>query len=309
MGESKNFDRRVEPIMLAGDGKNILADELRRKGHVRTTPVEAAFRVVPRHLFVPEVDPDQAYRDVVVPIEELPGGKVESSASQPAIVAQMLEQLSIEPGDRVLEVGAATGYNAALIAHLVGEGGHVVTVEIDESLARRARESLAAAGFGQVEVVHADGGLGHPAGAPYDRIIVTAGAPDITPAWREQLALEGRLVLPLELWPGLQVCAAFEPAEDHLGREHLVSVAAVWCGFLRMGGEFAAPESDPDEGTVSGTALEARLRGLRDASLASGLPFPEWFRMRAYPRESGCALDPEELVIEKRWSRLVLDQL
>lgn len=298
-------------------GRNGLVDELKRRGHIRTVSVEAAFGAVSRHLFIPEVTLERAYRDEVVPIEVLPGGEVASSASQPAIVAQMLEQLSIVPGDRVLEVGAATGYNAALMAHLVGEEGHVVTVEIDGSLARRARESLAAAGYEHVEVVHGDGGLGHPAGAPYDRIILTTGAPDIAPAWRKQLAPEGRLVLPLELWSGLQVCVAFEPAEDYLGREHLVSVAAAWCGFLRMGGEFAAPESDPeeaeverpDEGTVSETAIEARLRGLRDASLASGLPFPEWFRMRAYPRELGYVLDSEELIIEKRWSRLVLDQL
>lgn len=293
--------------MSVSDGRNVLADELGRKGYVRTASVERAFRAVPRHLFIPEVDPDRAYRDEVVPIE-VPGGTVASSASQPAIVAQMLEQLGIEPGDRVLEVGAATGYNAALMAHLVGEGGHVVTVEIDQSLARRARESLAAAGYARVEVIHADGGLGHPEGAPYDRIIVTTGAPDIAPAWRDQLAPEGRLVLPLELWPGLQVCAAFEPAEGHLA-----SVAAVWCGFLRMSGEFAdqdeAEVERPDQRAVSGTALEARLRGLRDVSLASGLPFPEWFRMRAYPRESGCVPDSEELIIEKRWSRLVLDQL
>ncbi len=305
----------MEPSMSVNDGRNVLADELRREGYVRTAPVEAAFRAVPRHLFVPEVDPNRAYRNEVVPLE-VPGREVASSASQPAIVAAMLEQLGLESGCRVLEVGAATGYNAALMAHMVGGEGRVVTVEIDEALARRARESLAAAGFGRVAVMHGDGGSGHPDGAPYDRIIVTAGAPDIVPAWREQLAPNGRLVLPLELWPGLQVCAAFEPADDHLA-----SVAAEWCAFLRLGGEFADPGSGPwlgsqepeaerpAEGTVSETALEARLRGLRDASLASGLPFPGWFRMRAYPRELGYVPDSEELIVEKRWSRLVLDRL
>lgn len=283
-----------------------MTEELVRKGYVRTASVEAAFRAVPRHLFVPEVAPGRAYYDEVVPIET-PGGAAASSASQPAIVAQMLEQLGVEPGGRVLEVGAATGYNAALMAHLVGEEGHVVTVEIEETLAQRARESLVEAGFGSVEVMHADGGMGHAERAPYDRIIVTAAAPDIAPSWREQLTTGGRLVLPLELWPGLQVCAAFEPAGDHL-----VSVSGAWCGFLCMGGEFAAPEETVErsgERTASGTTLEARLRGLRDASLASGLPFPEWFRMRAYPRESGYVPDSEELIVEKRWSWIALDQL
>lgn len=291
--------------MSVNDGRDALTDELARKGYIRTAAVERAFRAVPRHLFVPEVDLDHAYRDEVLPIET-PNCAVASSASQPAIVAEMLEQLGTEPGDRVLEVGTATGYNAALLAYLVGESGSVVTAEINESLARRARRSLAAAGYSCVEVLNADGASGYPECAPYDRIIVTAGAPDIAPAWREQLAAGGRLVVPLELWPGLQVCVAFEPAKDHLA-----SVAAAWCGFLRMGGEFAGSEEEverPDERPAFEVSLESRLRGLRDASLASGLPFPEWFRMRAYPRGSA-APDSEELVIEKRWSRLVLDQL
>lgn len=80
----------------------------------------------------------------------------------------MLEQLQLESGHRVLEVGAGSGYNAALMAHMVGKKGRVVTVEIEEALARRAREHLGAAGFGRVEVVHGDGGLGHPEEAPYD---------------------------------------------------------------------------------------------------------------------------------------------
>lgn len=185
-----------------------------------------------------------------------------------------------------------------------------MTVEINEPLAHRARESLAAAGFGKVEVINADGGLGYPEKAPYDRIAITTGAPDIVPVWREQLAYDGRLVLPLELWPGLQVCVAFEPAGDHLE-----SAAAEWCGFLRMGDKFAAPEDSeverPGEGerAVPRTALEARLRELRDASLATGLPFPEWFRMRAYPQGTGSVPNSEELIVEKKWSRIVFDQL
>lgn len=305
------------------DHRHTLADELLRKGAILTAPVKAAFRYVPRHLFVPEVDPDRAYRDEVIPIEA-PGSaeEVASSASQPAVVARMLEQLAIEPGDRILEVGTATGYNAALMAYLVGEGGRVVTVELAEALAHRARGSLAAVlekGFGPVEVVHADGARGYPEQAPYDRIVVTVAAPDIAPAWRQQLAPGGRLAMPLELWTGLQVCVAFEPAEDRLGREHLASVAGAWCGFLSMGGELAQPQFTDqseslgylsEERADSRIAFEARLRGLRAASLATGLPFPEWLRIRAYPRELDYTLDSEEdLILEKDFSRLVLDQL
>lgn len=292
--------------MSEDEGRNVLADELARKGYIRTTAVEGAFRAVPRHLFIPEAAPDLAYRDEAVSVET-PEGMAESSASQPSIVAKMLEQSGVESGDRVLEVGTATGYNAALLSRLTGEEGRVVTVEINESLALRARRSLSAAGFSRVEVVCADGSSGHPEEAPYDRIIVTTGAPDIALAWREQLAPGGRLVLPLELWPGLQVCIAFEPSGDHLA-----SVAAAWCGFLRMGGELAGAEEEierPDERPVDEASLEARLRVLRDVHLVSGSPFPEWFRMRAYRRDSAPVPDSEELVIEKKLSRLALDQL
>ncbi len=290
--------------MSAHNGRNTLADELQRRGHIRTSSVESAFRTVPRHLFVPEVAPDQAYRDEVVPIT-VPGKANASSASQPAIVAQMLEQLELSPGQRVLEIGTASGYNAALMAHIVDEEGQVVTVEIEGTLTQRARERLDAAGFGRVEVVHADGGLGYPDEAPYDRIIVTAGSWDIAPAWREQLNSSGRLTLPLEVWPSLQVCVAFKPEKDASG-DHLASVAAQWCGFLRLRGEFAGPESGPGEPEVE-LPIEERLRVLRDESQASGRPFPEWLRIRAYPRGSGYIPSPEELVVEKRWSRLIFD--
>lgn len=285
--------------MTAEDHRNALTDELKRKGHVRSTPVEAAFRAVPRHLFVPEVNPELAYHDEVIPIETS-SGEGASSASQPAIVAEMLEQLGLTPGQKVLEVGAGSGYNAALMAHAVGEEGRVVTVEIEDDLARRAHRGLGEAGFGRAEVVHADGSLGYPEEAPYDRIIVTAGAPDITPAWTEQLRPEGRLVLPLEIWPDLQVCTAFEPVEDHLE-----SVAAQWCGFLSLRGESAGQEEaghPPEKG-----AVEERLRQLREESLISGHSSPEGLQIRAYPQGSDPPLAGDESVVEKRWTRLVLD--
>ncbi|MGH3854548.1 MAG: methyltransferase domain-containing protein [Pseudonocardiaceae bacterium] len=126
-------------------------------------------------------------------------GTAVSSASSPNLVAEMLEALDVAPGHRVLEIGAATGINAALLAELVGPAGEVVTIELDDDLAAGARAGLAAAGYPQVEVICGDGALGHPARAPYDRIIVTAGAWDIASAWWQQLALGGRLVVPLRL--------------------------------------------------------------------------------------------------------------
>lgn len=286
--------------MTLEDLKNTLTDKLKGGGYIRSTTVEAAFRAVPRHLFVPEVEPEAAYRDEFVPLEAA-GRTVESSASQPAIVATMLEQLGLRPEHRVLEVGAGSGYNAALMAHVVGEKGRVVTVEIEAALARRARERLAAAGFGRVEVVHGDGSLGHPGAAPYDRVILTALARDIAPAWREQLRPNGRLLLPLEILPDLQMCVAFEPAGDHLA-----GVSARWCGFLRLRGPLVGPEEDGS--TAGDVALGEELRRSRDESLKSGRPFPGWLRIRAYSRGSGHVSFPDSLVSERRWTRFVLDR-
>jgi protein-L-isoaspartate(D-aspartate) O-methyltransferase len=158
----------------------------------------------------------------------------------------MLEQLALAPGQRVLEIGAGTGYNAALIAQIVGEKGSVVSVDIDADLVARARASLAAAGYPQVRVHCGDGALGVPAHAPYDRIIVTVGAWDLAPDWLAQLARAGRIVLPLSV-RGLQLSVALDRAADYL-----VSRSACSCGFIRMIGSLAGPESFLPLGPRSG---------------------------------------------------------
>jgi SAM-dependent methyltransferase len=122
----------------------------------------------------------------VIVTKEIDGMPV-SECEQPAIVAVMLEQLGLEPGQRVLEIGAGTGQTAALMAHIVGESGQVITLDIEPDLVSSAREHLAAAGLARVQVVCADGAYGLPEAAPFDRIILTVGSPDITTAWREQL--------------------------------------------------------------------------------------------------------------------------
>ncbi|MEV6801933.1 rRNA adenine N-6-methyltransferase family protein [Micromonospora rifamycinica] len=106
-----------------------------------------------------------------------------SSASSPSLVADMLEQLAPQPGHRVLEIGAATGINTALLAELTSPGGTVVTIELDQDLADGARASLDRAGYDTVTVVCGDGALGDPNHAPYDQITITAGAWDISAAW------------------------------------------------------------------------------------------------------------------------------
>lgn len=214
----------------------VLVDKLKAAGHIWSPGVEAAFRAVPRHVFLPGVSVEAVYRDEAIPTKHL-DGEVVSSSSQPKIMAVMLEQLGLEPGHRVLEVGAGTGYNAALMAHIVGDAGQVITVDIDEDIVENARAHLAEAGFGRVQVTCGDGGFGYAGGAPYDRIILTVGAWDIAPAWREQLRTGGRLVLPLSL-RGAQRSAAFELSDGHL-----TSVSVKNCIFMPLRGAFANPET------------------------------------------------------------------
>jgi len=212
-----------------------LVEDLKRRRCIRSSAVEAAFRAVPRHLFVPGAPLDDVYGDKAIPTKRSADGQFISSSSQPAIMALMLEQLGLVRGHRVLEIGAGTGYNAALMSHIVGPTGQVVTMDIDEDIVAAAREHLTAAGFNAVRVVCGDGGLGYPEAAPYDRVILTVGAWDITPAWREQVRPGGRLLLPLSI-KGPQMCVAFERADGHLE-----SVSIEECGFMMLRGAFAGP--------------------------------------------------------------------
>ena len=213
-----------------------LVTELRHRGSGLSRSVQDAFARVPRHVFVPEVGAAAAYRDEAFVIKCGPDGMPVSSSSQPAMMAIMLDQLGLMPGHRVLEIGTGSGYNAAVMAAVVGPQGEVVSIDIDADLVARAQASLVAAGYGEVTVRCADGGFGDPAGAPFDRIIVTAGAWDIAPSWLDQLVPGGRLVLPLSV-RAIQLSVALERAGDAWR-----STSAWRCGFVRMMGAFAGPE-------------------------------------------------------------------
>lgn len=213
-----------------------LLEHIREQGAATDPLVAEALRTVPRHLFLPDLPPDKAYRDEPIVTKRDAQGHPISSSSQPTIMAIMLDQLGPKRGQRVLEIGAGTGFNAALLATIVGDLGAVTSVDLDEDTVELARDNLDAAGCADVVVVTGDGALGHPERAPYHRIIATVGVWDLAPAWLEQLAPNGRLVVPLDL-NGVQRSVAFERDGDHW-----TSRSVSLCGFMRMRGPFAGPE-------------------------------------------------------------------
>jgi protein-L-isoaspartate(D-aspartate) O-methyltransferase len=207
--------------------------------------VRRAFLTVPRDLFVPEkvaaAGLESAYLDEAIPTKFGDTGMPMSSSSQPAIMAEMLERLALEPGLRVLEIGAGTGYNAALLTEIVGPRGRVDTVDIDRDTARRARRALHEGGY-PAKVSVADGRNGYPAQAPYDRIVVTASAGTVPRAWFDQLVDGGIVVVPLRLREaaGAHVVASLEKHENGLRSRSLVGG-----GFmpLRDAGDSGLPPS------------------------------------------------------------------
>ncbi len=205
-----------------------LIDQLIGRGALWSPALIAAFRATPRHHFLRRFHFFQ--RDQTGWHERCPGDPISasdlrtiyadravttrvseatpdrpavsiSSSSQPSLMAQMLEDLRLAPGLRVLEIGAGTGYNAALLSHVVGR---VVSLDVDQAVLSEAAENLKAFPERPVELVHADGREGWPGGGgPYDRIQVTASSPDLEPAWLAQLAAGGVVQAPLEPSPGL----------------------------------------------------------------------------------------------------------
>ncbi len=165
----------------------MVAQQLERRG-IRDRRVLDAMASVPREAFLPGGPRASAYDDRALPIDR------GQTISQPYIVARMTELLAVQPGDRVLEIGTGSGYQAAVLAAI---GARVVSIERHEMLARAARETLRTLGIEAVEVRVGDGSVGAPDGAPWDGIIVTAAAPEVPAPLREQLAIGGRLVIPV----------------------------------------------------------------------------------------------------------------
>ncbi|WP_326812385.1 methyltransferase, FxLD system [Streptomyces scopuliridis] len=256
-----------------------MADIVISKGWAPSPRVQAALREVPRHRFVPETRLEAAYHDdlAVVTVRESPQTAL-SSVSAAWLQADMIEQLRLEPGMTVLEVGSG-GYNAELLAHMVGERGRVVTVDVDPYVVHRTRRLCAEAGSGRVTAVLGDGGLGAPGHVPadgFDGVMITHNAADIAPSWWEQLAEGARLVVPLEMG-GYTRSLTLVRRGNVLHCEHWT-----YCGFVRDRG--AAARTAPavrladgevtvrwEDGTPGDTAgLERALHGPRH-ELSTGL--------------------------------------
>jgi methyltransferase of FxLD system len=213
----------------ATERRTALIAQLERIGVLHDAPVRAAMLAVPRHRFLPNESLERAYANDAV-ATKFAGTVSISSASQPAMVAEMLEQLALEPGMYVLEIGAGTGYNAALLRALVGPAGRVTTVDIDADITDAARAHLASVGIRDIDVITGDGASGYAPNAPYDRIILTVNAGDIAPAWFAQLKPGGALVLPLSVGPA-QFSIAFVKAGGTLRSRSLQP-----CSFMPLRG-------------------------------------------------------------------------
>src|SRR5437660_1538405 len=181
-----------------------MIDQLKQRGLEVEPAIEMAFRRIPREVFLPDVPLERVYSGDAVITKQDEEGRPISSSSEVGIMIVMAHLLDVAPGQRILEIGAGTGYNAAVLAELVGERGAITTIDIDPDIASLAREHLARAGCDRVAVVTGDGWEGKIPGAPYDRIEVTASVADLSPNWFAELVEGGKIVFPLVLRAGLQ---------------------------------------------------------------------------------------------------------
>lgn len=204
-------------IDFARERARMVAEQIEGRG-IRDTAVLHAMRTVPREQFVLEGYAPYAYEDSPLPIP------ANQTISQPYVVAFMLEALALRPSAKVLEIGTGSGYAAALLSQMVAE---VHTVERHEKLVWYARQRLAALGYTNVQVHHGDGSLGWPEQAPYDGIVVAAGGPMVPMSLKKQLAMHGRLIMPVGRRGSQNLVLLVRDHEDHLAQTSLGPVKFV----------------------------------------------------------------------------------
>lgn len=212
------FGQKNEEAMYRKLRENMVRTQIEARG-IKDPPVLEAMRSVPRHLFVPPQQRRFAYGDYPLPIGN------DQTISQPYIVALMTNLLDIKSGDKVLEIGTGSGYQAAVLAEITN---HVYSIEIIPELAREADQRLKELGYSQVEVRSGDGYKGWEAHAPYDGIIVTAAAPEIPPPLFDQLKEKsGRMVMPLGNPQGVQTLVVVTKEEGKKNIRRLSGVRFV----------------------------------------------------------------------------------
>lgn len=211
----ESASEEAEPRHPRADERDKMVREQIEARGIRNPKVLAALRAVPRHELMPEAVRSRAYDDGPLPIG------MGQTISQPYIVAAMTALLDLEPGEKVLEVGTGSGYQAAVLAEL---GAEVYSIEIVEPLGQRAAEDLARLGY-RVNLRIGDGYRGWPEAAPFDAIVVTAAPDHVPPALIEQLAVGGRLVIPVGRFH--QELVLLRKDEDGVHRESVADVRFV----------------------------------------------------------------------------------
>ena len=201
----------------ADQRKNMVKHQVQERG-ISDERVLEALREVPRHLFISERYRHLAYADHPLPIE------ADQTISQPYIVALMTETASIEKGDKVLEIGTGSGYQAAVLAHLTDQ---VFTVEIIKELAEKAEYRLQELGYTQVQVKWGDGNKGWEEHAPYDAVIVTCASKRVPPALFKQLREGGRMVIPLGNPSSYQILTLIQKKHGRMIRKEILGVRFV----------------------------------------------------------------------------------
>ena len=208
---------------MSRNHNSALVDFLIEERGLKDKRVVAAFRVVDRGKFVPPSKESYAYNDRPLSIGE------GQTISAPHMVAMMSEALNVKEGDNVLEVGAGSGYQAAILAELVGKEGRVFTVERIKSIVEFARKNLEK--YENVEVIEGDGTLGYEKEAPYDRVMVTAAAPKVPPALVEQMKVDGMMAIPVG-GRSIQEFVLIKKTKDGVERHHVCG-----CVFVPLIGE------------------------------------------------------------------------
>ena len=231
-----------------------MVDALKRQGRIRSEQVDAAFRRVERHRFIEAVyefessgavqarpfdpdDPTEEQLDAIYQnralVTRVSNNRPTSSSSEPGVVAEMLELIDARAGLKILEIGAGTGYNAALLAELVNDPALVLSIDIQEDVIAQAARLLGNAGYGEVTLRVGDGAKGAPDKAPFDRIVATVGCPDISPAWGAQLGPSGTMLIPL------QHAAWYPLTRLWTDNDALKGRVVGWSGFMLIQGLLA----------------------------------------------------------------------